>query len=248
MKRKLSKLNKAIKKTTMKNIVKNTMKKITIRTIENALKIAVTYLYMLLLSMAVLTATTTIAIAATTIDPPPLTMLKNTSDQLIVELNKHLGELKNNDPLVRNLVKRIVVPHIDTTGMSQAVIGRLYWQPATPQLQQQFIAQFSTYVIRTYAAAFASYDGETITFNPIRGYTTDQTRVQISSIIHRKDGPAIQVQYRVVNKNNAWLIYDFSVDGVSLVENYRAQFAEPLQQGGLSLLVKKLVEKNVGRQ
>lgn len=181
------------------------------------------------------------------VDPPPLVMLKSTSNQVIAELNRNLGQLKNNDALVRGIVRRNLVPRVDALSMSQSVVGRLYWQQATPQLQQQFVGQFSDYVIKTYAAAFASYNGETVTFQPLRGYTPDQTRVQGNSVINRHDGPAINLQYRVVKKGNAWLIYDFSVDGVSLVENYRAQFAEPLQKGGLALLVQRLAAKNVGR-
>jgi len=181
---------------------------------------------------------------ATINDPSPLVMLKSTSNQMIAELEKRSGQLKGNEILLRSIVKRLLVPHVDQDGMAQAVVGKLYWQSATPALHQQFIGQFSTYVIKTYATALAAYDGETVAFYPIRGYVAGQTRVQVNSSINRREGPAIQLQYRLVNKNNTWLIYDFSVDGVSLVQNYRAQFSAPLQQGGLALLVRKLVEKN----
>lgn len=199
-------------------------------------KKVIAFLFLLFISATVFAA-----------DPPPLVMLKNASDQIITELNKNLGRLRNNGPLVRDIVKHILVPHVDAVGMAQSVVGRIHWQQATPQVQQRFVGQFSSYVIRTYATAFASYSGETVTFHPIRGYTPDQTRIQGNSSINRKGGPPIQVQYRVTKKGNAWLIYDFSVDGVSLVQNYRAQFADTLQQGGLALLVKKLTEKNIGK-
>jgi phospholipid transport system substrate-binding protein len=177
-------------------------------------------------------------------DPPPVVMLKNTSDQMITELNKHLGHLKNNDALISSIIKRTILPHFDLAEMSQTVVGRNYWQQGSPELQQQFIHAFTEYVIRTYSSAIESYDGETIKFYPIRGDITGQSRVQINTDINHKDGPPVHVQYRVVDKNSTWLIYDFSVDGVSLVRNYQSQFVEPLNQGGLPLLVKKLQEKN----
>ena len=177
-------------------------------------------------------------------DPPPLAMLKNTSNQMIAELDKHLGHIKNNEPLVSSIVRRILLPRVDVTNMSKNVVGRLYWQPTSPALRRQFIKEFTSYVIRTYSTALSSYDGDKIVFYPIRGYSPNQTRVQINSVINRKEYPAIKIQYRVVNRNNNWLVYDFSVDGVSFVRNYRSQFAGTLQQGGLSLLVKKLIEKN----
>lgn len=177
-------------------------------------------------------------------DPAPVVMLKNTSNKMITELNKNLGHLKNNDDLVESIIKNTILSHFELVGMSQAVVGRNYWQQASSNLQRQFIHEFTDYVIRTYASAISSYDGETIRFYPIRGNITGQSRVQVNSDINHKDGPPIHVQYRVVNTGNAWLIYDFSVDGVSLVRNYQSQFASTLQQGGLSLLVKKLRENN----
>ena len=177
-------------------------------------------------------------------DPPPLTLLKNVSDQMLVELNKNLGHLKNNDALVANIVRRNLLPHVDVTGMSHAVIGRTYWQNASSSSQQQFIKQFTTYVIRTYSVALSSYDKETITLYPIRGYKPGQTHVQINSTINHTSRPASRVQYRLANVNGTWRVYDFSVDGVSFIQNYRSQFASTLQQGGLALLVQRLVEKN----
>lgn len=177
-------------------------------------------------------------------DPPPVTMLKNASNQMINELNKHLGHLKDNDALVANIVKSTILPHFDLTGMSQTVVGRNYWQQGSSSLQQQFVHEFTNYVIRTYSSAISSYDGQTMKFYPIRGDISGQSRVQVNSDLTHRNDPPIHIQYRVVNKDGTWLIYDFSIDGVSLVRNYQSQFAATLQQGGLSLLVKKLKENN----
>jgi len=180
------------------------------------------------------------------VDPPPLAMLKNTSSQMIHELDKNLSQIKRNDRLVYNLVNRILVPHFALAAMSQGVVGRENWQQATPALQQQFIAEFTRYVIRTYSSALQSYDGETIRFYPIRGYNPSVSRVQVNSDILQKDGPSINLQYRLLNNGGNWLIYDFSVDGISIVQNYRSQFAGVLRQGGLTKLVQQLQQRNAG--
>lgn len=179
-------------------------------------------------------------------DPAPLAMLKSTSQQMIGELDRHLGHLKGNDRLVEGIVMRVLVPHCDLESMSRSVVGRNYWDQATPATHQQFIKEFTRYVIRTYSAALESYDGETIKFFPMRGSSSG--RVQIDSSILRKDGPAIQVQYRVLNQGSSWLIYDFSIDGVSIVQNYHSQFAGTLRQKGLNGLVTELHARNSGRR
>jgi phospholipid transport system substrate-binding protein len=175
-------------------------------------------------------------------DPAPLAMLKNVASQMLHELDKHIGHLKQDNKLVYDLVDRILVPHFELTMMSRAVVGRDYWQNASSDSQQQFMKEFTRYVIRTYSSALQSYDGETIKFFPIRGGFSD--RVQVDSNLLLKNGPPIQMQYRLVQQQNQWLIYDFSVDGVSIVKNYNSQFAGTLRKGGLVELVRQLQKNN----
>jgi len=183
-------------------------------------------------------------ITATFAEPQPLTILKQTSDQMIVELNKNLNQLKTNDALVYRIVDKILLPHFDLVGMPRSVVGREAWQQATATQRQQFIKEFTHYVTKTYAAAMASYDGEVIKFYPLREDLGNKTRVQIDSDLLHKNGPPIQMQYRMVKSGNTWLIYDFSIDGVSLVRNYQEQFATTLRQGGLAQLIEQLQQQN----
>jgi phospholipid transport system substrate-binding protein len=39
-------------------------------------------------------------------------------------------------------------------------------------------------------------------------------------------------------------VYDIVIEGVSLVTNYRSQFAQEIRQNGLDSLIKKLADKN----
>lgn len=175
-------------------------------------------------------------------DPAPLVMVKSTTGEMLGELDKHLGRLKNNNQLIYSLVDRILVPHFDLVGMCRAVVGRYYWQQASNDTQQKFIKEFTRYVVRTYSASLQSYDGETIKFYPIRGSIGDQ--VQIDSDLLLKNGPAVQIQYRLLQQGGQWLVYDFSVDGVSIIKNYNSQFANTLRQGGLTELVQKISKSN----
>lgn len=191
-----------------------------------------------------ITAILLTSIANAAIDPPPVAMLKNITAATTTELDRNLGNLKGNDRLVSGIVKRHVVPYFDLPTMSQLIVGKTYWQAANPATQQQFIKEFTNYVIKTYSSAIESYDGEQFKFYPIRGFTAGQNRAQVNSDIIHKDGPPIHLQYRLSGSGNSWKIYDFSVDGVSIVQNYRAQFASTLRQGGLNKLVVEIQKKN----
>jgi phospholipid transport system substrate-binding protein len=177
-------------------------------------------------------------------DPPPLVMMKNMTDQMLLELNKHIGRLKDNDKLVNSLVNTIIVPHFDLISMSRAVVGRDYWQKASSSTQQQFTKEFTRYVIRTYSSALQSYDGESMKFYPLRGDLGE--KVRINSDLLLKNGPPIQLQYGLIRQGAQWLIYDFSVDGVSIIKNYNSQFSGILRQRGLDGLVSQLQKRNLG--
>ncbi len=53
----------------------------------------------------------------------------------------------------------------------------------------------------------------------------------------------ISVEYRVRRKENGWFIYDVSIEGVSLVNNYRTQFNSIILKSSYRELVKKLEAK-----
>jgi len=48
-----------------------------------------------------------------------------------------------------------------------------------------------------------------------------------------------------MKKGNSWLVYDISIEGVSLVNNYRSQFNSILQKSTYQELVKKLKDKSL---
>ena len=177
-------------------------------------------------------------------EPPPLTMLRTTANSLISELNRNTGNLKGNDRLLHSIIRRIVLPHFDLNVMSQAVVGKTYWQAADAATKKEFINEFTTYAIRTYAGALESYNGQQVKFYPVRGYDPSQTTVQINSDVLQKDGPAIPLSYRTIKRGSGWIIYDFSVEGVSFVQNYRSQFASTLQSSGLAGVVRDIKARN----
>jgi phospholipid transport system substrate-binding protein len=77
------------------------------------------------------------------------------------------------------------------------------------------------------------YEGETI--------DGDYGNVKVK-ILTAKD-QVIYVEYRFLKKGKNWLVYDFSVEGVSIVNNYRTQFNDIIMKSSYQELVKKLKAK-----
>jgi len=177
-------------------------------------------------------------------EPQPMVIMKQVATEMTGELNKNITQLKTNDAIVYKIVDKTLLPHFDLNGMARAVVGRDAWQKATQAQHQQFIKEFTHYVVKTYAAALSSYDGEVIKFYPLREDVGAKTRVQIDSDLIHKSGPSIHMQYRLIKTGNTWLIYDFSIDGISLARNHQEQFAPTIRQGGLAKLIEQLKQNN----
>lgn len=174
----------------------------------------------------------------------PVAMLNGVADQLIAKLKENKASINSNPSLVYSLANKVVVPHADINEMSKRVLPPAIWDSATATQKSQFQSEFTTLLVRTYASALAEYKDQTIRFYPVRGGYQGKNNVQVNSIIERSDGPSIAVNYRLLLKGAEWRLYDLIVEGVSLLESFRSQFADQLAQGNIGDLIKKLAEHN----
>ncbi|MBA2654758.1 MAG: ABC transporter substrate-binding protein [Gammaproteobacteria bacterium] len=169
-------------------------------------------------------------------DAAPAEMLKQVSNQMLSELNKNQGNI--NKQVVGGIINRVLLPHVDLETMSRSVVGREYWAKATPAEREEFKRAFTNLVIKVYAAPLSTFNGETIEFKPMRDSAA--ARPQVESVVLRKSGQRIPVSYRLVQSGGAWKVYDFSVEGISMISSYRSQFDSILQQKGLAGLMNRL--------
>jgi phospholipid transport system substrate-binding protein len=174
----------------------------------------------------------------------PLELLQSTSNQLISALQRNQATLRTKPQIVYGIVNQILLPHVDVMSMSSRALGRDAWINASSNQRQAFAQQFVTLLIRTYSSALAQYTNERVNFLPMRGDYSNQPRVQVNSVIIRESGPSINLSYRLMRENGQWMLYDFSVDGVSIIESFRSQFAGELQQSGIEGLISKLAQHN----
>lgn len=174
----------------------------------------------------------------------PVDMLRSVSDRAIAELKANRATLKTNRSTVYRVINGILLPHIALTDMAHVALGRVAWTAATPQQRVEFTKEFTTMMVRTYSSALATYTDETVKFFPLREDYQNKTRIQVDSTIIRDQGPSVSVKYRLILKGNEWKVYDISVEGISILESFRSQFADELSQGDLNNLLAKLKAHN----
>lgn len=185
---------------------------------------------------------TTTAVAA---GSDPVAMLRSLANQLIDGLKAHKTSLKTNPSLVYSLATKIIVPHANLMEMSKRVLPPSTWQQATPSQRESFQKEFTILLVRTYASALAEYNNQTIRFYPIRGGLDSKTNIKVDSQILRSDGPAISIQYKLMREGSQWKVYDISVEGISLLQSFRSQFADKLSRdNNIAGLIKDLKQHN----
>ncbi len=175
--------------------------------------------------------------------PSPVPMLQNTADQILATLKNNKASLTHNKKIIYQTVERHLLPIVDVEGMSRSVLGRQTWMKATATERRDFTKAFTQLVIRTYSNPLANYSDETIKFLPIKG-SLDSRFVRVSSLIVRSKGNNIPLTYNLVAKNGQWKIYDLSVEGVSLLQSFRSQFAQALQNSSMNELIQQMHKRS----
>jgi phospholipid transport system substrate-binding protein len=153
------------------------------------------------------------------------------------------ADLEANPALIYPLVESTVLPHFDFRQMSQSALGR-FWRDATDEQKTALTNEFRELLVRTYATALLGYTGQQIQYLPVQ-YKPGDEKVMIPTRIAATDNaPPIPINYRLQLNESKWMVYDVVIDGVSLITNYRSQFAAEVRRGGIAGLISTLESKN----
>ena len=152
-------------------------------------------------------------------------------------------ELRRGDAAtVMRLVDRLVMPRVDMTRLTGVAMGR-YWRAASDDQQRRLENEFKTLIVRSYAGALAQVSADqTVETRPLRAAPDDE-QVVVSTAI-RGRGEPVRIDYRLHRSDGGWKIYDVSVLGVWLAENYRSSFAQEVGRSGIEGLIARLQARN----
>lgn len=114
--------------------------------------------------------------------------------------------------------------------IAQWVLGR-YWRVATPAEQQEYLSLFEDLIVVTYVDRFTRYSGERlrVTRSVGMGETGD---VNVFSDITNPGGTPIDIGWRVRARDGSMKVVDVSVEGVSMGQTQRSEFASIIQNNG----------------
>ncbi len=141
----------------------------------------------------------------------------------------------------RQRVEEIVYAHFDFVTLAKLVLAR-NWKQMSPQQQEAFVVEFKRHLSITYGRNVESYNNERAVVIGDRQEAGDDWTVKTK--IERPAASEILVDYRLRRQDGQWRVIDVTIEGVSLVANFRSQFQEIIAKQGPDKLIELLREKN----
>ena len=162
--------------------------------------------------------------------------LKNTINKVISTLNDEA--LKNDLPARRAILRKTINDQFNYRQMVMRSLAK-NWDVRSAEEQQLFIELFKSLLENSYANKLESFSDEKINYldEVVKGeYALVKTEVV-------RKATTVGVDYKLVRENGVWQVYDFVIEGVSMVRNYRAQFTKIIHKHSYEVLVQKLTDK-----
>ena len=164
------------------------------------------------------------------------------SDQLragIDRVFKILGdpELDGDKKLDQRRTAIVIVANemFDFGEMAKRSLGQ-HWAQRTPTERGEFVRLFTELVQRSYISKVDQHGAHKMT---VQGERIDGDYAVVRTTLPLSSGHEMPIDYSMHSTDDRWQVYDLSIDGISLVANYRAQFNKIIRTSSYEALVAK---------
>jgi phospholipid transport system substrate-binding protein len=172
----------------------------------------------------------------------PLDKIRQTVDDVLTILADESLKAPERAAERRAKIRQAVLQRFGFGEMAQRALAQ-HWRKLTPEQQKEFVSLFSDLLERSYIDKIESYGGgkENVRYTKETLDKDDYATVR-SEIISQRD-LNVEVEYRLLQRDGNWQAYDFIIEGVSLVNNYRTQFNKIILESSYENLVKQMQTK-----
>jgi phospholipid transport system substrate-binding protein len=142
----------------------------------------------------------------------------------------------------RTSLRQILLTRFDFAAMAEKSLGN-HWKDLDG-MEEEFVSTFTDFVEHSYMSTLGSYRGEKVVYDRDR---SDGESGEVDTRVVGGRGTPIKIEYKLHLTSGQWMVYDAVIDDVSVVENYRSQFARILRTASLEELIQNLRAKASGR-
>jgi phospholipid transport system substrate-binding protein len=168
----------------------------------------------------------------------PTGAVKETIDQVFVVLRDQALKDPARETERREKLEKIIGQRFDYAEMAKRTLAS-QWKGLSPEQQQEFVTLFQQFLANSYAGNVDGYSGEKVE------YLKEREKGEFAEVQTKVVSPKVQIplDYRLLQKNGEWRVYDVVIDGVSLMKNYRGQFSRIINSSSFEALLEKLRSK-----
>ncbi len=169
----------------------------------------------------------------------PIEEIKKTTDKILAIVSDPAFKAPDKEKEKKKRIRETVDERFDWEEMSQRTLAR-HWAQRTKEERKEFIDLFGKLLERTYMDNVGGYSGEKVLYES-ESVDGNYGIVKVKIVTHKET--EIPVMYRLKKKGNDWFVYDISIEGVSLINNYRTQFNSIIVRSSYPKLIDKLKAK-----
>jgi phospholipid transport system substrate-binding protein len=170
--------------------------------------------------------------------PSPLQVVQSGTDRGLRIIKSSLIEGASSLEQRRNEILGVLEEVFDFQEMSRRPLGR-HWKQISPEKQQEFVRLFKQLLFNTYVGRAEAGATPTMSIR-YHGELLEDRFALVKTQVTGTDRPDVEIDYRLLHNGTEWKIYDVVIEGISLVGNYREQFASILSTESFESLLKRL--------
>ena len=168
----------------------------------------------------------------------PFEQVEEAMAELETVMDGRREELESDSDALYELIDSILLPRFDRTYSAQLVLGK-NWRDADESQRERFIAAFYNSLLRKYAEGVLEFDSNRVELIPFRGDLTKK-RTIVKTTVRLDDGAKVSVNYGFANRNDAWKMFDVTIEGISYIRNYRAELDAEIRSSSLDAVIVRL--------
>ncbi len=136
-------------------------------------------------------------------------------------------------------LSQIVGQLIDFETISKEALGA-HWSERTPAQRQQFVTLLEQLVQRSYQGSVEQTLDYDIHYGAEERHG-ERVVVRLTARSRRnRRAPEVNIDYTLEHDDHGFRVVDITTDGVSMVDNYRSQFARIIRRDGWNGLIQKM--------
>jgi len=169
----------------------------------------------------------------------PMEQVRQATEALLATLRDPALKAPERKAERRKKIEDTVTPSFNWRDIAQRALAT-HWRDRTEDERAQVTALLCELVRRTYMSRLESYSNEQMLYDTEE---IDGAYARVGVRIVTTKNTEVPLTYSMKRYDTEWLVYDVSIEGVRLVNNYRTQFRTMLDSMSFDKFLEKLKQK-----